>query len=346
MIRRLSRGRRTEKTFDLRGFPWNTSQPLWHGTTALRAILDEGFKTRRQAGGRHATGGGPDDAVSLTADRRIATAIVVGLDTGRRIALNPDGAYWLKRLYKGIPKPKREALWRKATDYWQRSWDGADLKLLAENHLVERAARSFGADLPPGATPIRVGSRGNYFSWSRPATAEERASLLWKLYTTILSLNERTFYNPAFWLTDPAWLASLGPEDLGVLLARSNTPFVCTEPWGAVTLGYMEKPSEYMTAWAQACRWQISGDFAKGRDARIPRSGLLRYGDYTVDYDSPIRRVSPQTSMIAVNAMAEVRVYDPSMIEIDAWWTLDKLRKLKLAPQGIYHPWFRAGVFA
>ena len=347
---RRRRGRRSEapKTFDLRGFPWNTHRPLWHGTTGLRAIVEDGFKTRDQLeGSPHATGGGPSDAVSLTADRRIATAIIVGLDTGRRIALNPDGAYWLERMFRGIPLRGRNKLWNRAVDYWTKAWDASDVEQLARNRIVENERSPFGrprSELPPGAVPIRQSDcRGIVYSWSRPGTEEERATLVWKLYTTVVALSERTFYDPMFWLTDPGWLASLDPADLGLLLVESRVPYVCTEPFSAVNLGYMDKPSEYMTHWLCECRWQVMGDFAKGREAAPPTYGARRFGDYEVDYDSPIRRVSPSTSMIGVNGLVALRVYDPSLIDITSWWTLDELRMEGLAPKGIYYPWFREG---
>jgi GNAT superfamily N-acetyltransferase len=76
---------------DPRGFPWPKKAPVYHATTAMRAILDHGFKTRRERGGAHALGGGTDAAVSFTLDRRTAISIALGLRTIRGITRGEIG---------------------------------------------------------------------------------------------------------------------------------------------------------------------------------------------------------------------------------------------------------------
>ena len=100
LIRRTGRSRRgrrgQEPLADVRGFPWDPRTPLYHGTVALGAIRHGGFKTRAElrkghhGGPTQATGGGTDRKISFTLDYRVALAIVVGLETFRRLA---RGAY-------------------------------------------------------------------------------------------------------------------------------------------------------------------------------------------------------------------------------------------------------------
>lgn len=68
-----------------RGLSWPKGATVYHATGAMRAILDHGFRTREQLGGRHVTGGGPDNSISFTLDKRTARAIVLGLRTIRGI---------------------------------------------------------------------------------------------------------------------------------------------------------------------------------------------------------------------------------------------------------------------
>jgi len=99
MIQRLAErradtaGRRADTGhITVAGAPWNPQIPLYHATVALGAIRAGGLKTRREleetrhGGVLHATGGGTDRAISFTLDHRVALAIVVGLETFRKLA--------------------------------------------------------------------------------------------------------------------------------------------------------------------------------------------------------------------------------------------------------------------
>jgi hypothetical protein len=74
-----------------RGFLWPKEAPVYHATTALRAIVRDGFKTRRELGGANMLGGGTDTAISFTLDLRTAESIAIGLRTIRRITLGEIG---------------------------------------------------------------------------------------------------------------------------------------------------------------------------------------------------------------------------------------------------------------
>lgn len=74
-----------------RGFPWKKKATVYHATTAMRAILREGFKPRREVGGTNACGGGTDAAISFTLDERVAVAIALGLRTIRGITRGEIG---------------------------------------------------------------------------------------------------------------------------------------------------------------------------------------------------------------------------------------------------------------
>lgn len=62
----------------IKGLPWPRGTVAYHATTALSAVMDEGLKTRAEIG-RHATGMGPESAISFTLDPRVAYAICIGL---------------------------------------------------------------------------------------------------------------------------------------------------------------------------------------------------------------------------------------------------------------------------
>lgn len=68
------------KNFD-KNIPPQTEKTeiLYHATTAVSDILREGFKSRKELGGRSGLGGGPDEVISFTADIQIAESIVWAL---------------------------------------------------------------------------------------------------------------------------------------------------------------------------------------------------------------------------------------------------------------------------
>lgn len=61
-----------------KGLPWPKGTVVYHATTALSAVMEQGLKTRAEIG-RHATGMGPESAISFTLDPRVAYSICIGL---------------------------------------------------------------------------------------------------------------------------------------------------------------------------------------------------------------------------------------------------------------------------
>lgn len=62
----------------IKGLPWPRGTVVYHATTALSSVMEQGLKTRAEIG-RHATGMGPESAISFTLDPRVAYAICIGL---------------------------------------------------------------------------------------------------------------------------------------------------------------------------------------------------------------------------------------------------------------------------
>lgn len=75
---------------------------LYHATTAVSSIIQEGFKSRKELGGRSGLGGGPDDTISFTSDLQIAEAIVWSLRRAHEVCSGKMSYQQLQLLSKKL----------------------------------------------------------------------------------------------------------------------------------------------------------------------------------------------------------------------------------------------------
>lgn len=168
-------------------------EKLYHATSAMSAILRDGFKTRAELQ-THALGGGPSDLISFTSDVRVAEAIVWALRRAVEIAQGKIGYKQVELLSKHV---------------------GADFQRVL-NHV--KSAR--GGD--QNTVNREVPDSSNPFGFSRrdvPRTEVEKREWLFQAFTTLLAFQDKR-YNPLFYGVDVETLAKINPKDIGVLAAE------------------------------------------------------------------------------------------------------------------------------
>lgn len=313
------------------GWPWPSDYPLFHATTGLRAIQRQRFRTRAQ-GLQSMLGGGTDEAISFTLSRSVANAVLVGLVVLRQGARRELS---LVDLWEAFARecPKGMAKLRAADDV---------------EHSLERARRldrhlfreevSFGEPLPSGAQALDKGWAGRdewmHRQWLRePATQQQRAKIQedWdyafrELYNalTMYGSSERECYYPSFWSTNMRALAELSIEDLGLIQATSSVPRICMGARGAIQFGYLDHGQAqmhegFLNRLGRDCR--RGPDYEESRYDPMPMfagwGGPLenQIGPWHfVDEGNPVKA----SSMVVMDSMFEVRVYDPTKLEV-AW---------------------------
>lgn len=347
-----SRSVLTPPTLTREGFPWPTHYDVFHATTGLRSIRRGGFKVRSE-GLASATGGGTDKAVSFTLDPRVAASILVGLFTLRAGARGEMGLVDLWDRFE-VEAPGAIAMYKE----WSRTSyrpTKADLKLMDDGFIRVESGFS-DRDLPPGGIPIGKGWQGRdrmYYHawWQQPSTPEQykaqkkrRMDGFAELYKTLLATGESAHEctNPLFFGTDMEALAKLDERDLGLIVARSNISRVCLDATGAWQTGYLEHSvaktwNHLLSRYQRDCEGPLewSRDRHSGLSYNSPSND--RIGPFAiVDEGEP----GPSTTMAYLWAMAELRVYDVSRIEVTS--TMDGGRYL--AEQGlagrVSAPWF------
>lgn len=309
-----------------RGYPWPKSQKLYHATIARTPILDDGFKTRSQlSADRHATGGGTDSAISFTTDMRVARAIVLGLRVARLIA---RGEMQLgEMIIQGAelaPKANAEALREQQLSspefvvnidngLWPFMWGGgfaeraeplsrADFDALMATGKAEQIEES---RTRPDSDPYRV--RG----WAPRELLNKDGSYYghrfhWSYYKALLSQGDMItseLYDPLFFGTNVESLADVDEDDICVLSATVDADWVCASSRDASAMGF-EVHSGAAYGWSESCSNYL--------DMRARGSGHSGFGGYLpTGWDPPDPR---DTIAYLGPAMAEIRVYDPSII--------------------------------
>lgn len=322
------------------GWPWPADYPLFHATTGLRAIQRQRFKTRAQ-GLDSMLGGGTDEAVSFTLSRGVADGVLVGLVTLRRGARREMSMVDLWRAFeRECPKGMRKL----AESDTSSSEYTLERAVTLDRHLY-RQEPFFGAPLPPGAQSVGRTWMGRdqrmHSAWLRqPATEQQRTKVEedWdyafrQLYNalTMYGSSEKECYYPSFWGTKMPGLARLSDDDLGIIQATSRVPRICLSALSAIQLGYLTRAQAvryegWLNRTGRDCRDgpdQEARYQARGRQRSYGHSGLL--GGYSgpgadeqigpwriVDEGKPLG----STSMVAMDSMFEVRVYDPSKVEV------------------------------
>jgi hypothetical protein len=201
---------------------------LYHATTALSSVLDEGLKTRDELGGKTALGGGPSDTISFTTDRVLAERIAETTLEAREVALgNITNEDLLHRAEDGGFATQMMSLLHGA-DAWDRfavrgqMYDYGLTSTLVRG-LDEQIARQgdLGWHPAPGATAF--GPDGDrYAQWERPMTDAERDDYRFRdVYRAFLLSQEAAGgpSDPMFWSPDVQSFKELDPAEVGVVQA-------------------------------------------------------------------------------------------------------------------------------
>jgi hypothetical protein len=322
---------------DPRGFPWPKKAPVYHATTALRAILNDGFKTRRERGGAHALGGGTDIAVSFTFDRRTAIAIALGLRTIRGIARGEIGLGDLiiqaEQVAPGVLSQVRKNLeiemhavtpedvaridrglrwWH---TYGSRPSEKESQRLIEMGAVEELEDRGYG--VYSGWTDARVFAEvtNDMDAWTRFG---QYHSGVVQAYKSLLHFggwngeSGRKFYDPLFFMTSLEPLAALDDRDIGIVRAHLDADWLCSGPKNAEAMGYelpATGPSLYQ--WAEGCETELD----RQRHDDTPAVARTR-SEYMYRHTLPQgwEPPDPADTVALLSSMAEVRVWNTRLI--------------------------------
>lgn len=325
------RSKRLRRNAAPKGFPWAKQTTLYHATLALDRVLVEGLKPRRALEREvHATGGGPDESISFTADERVAVAIAVGL---RVLARAAKGELELGQMIIDMkqlaPKGVAEQLssmrltpetvihldaglvpFQSGIGAWKNNvaieaYESTDPSLLVD--VKERSAGGShpiyaeGWTTPEVLRDMQERSMGPGKSYSVTKNAEGYAAeMKFELYKYALSYAEwaNECYNPLFMHTSPEVMRSIDEDQIGIVSATVDADWVCMDGKDAERLGVDISQFSRVTLsdWAHGCEQRLrhgSSVWTKPRDWDLPE---------------------PNDTIYYTGAMAEVRAYDASLI--------------------------------
>jgi hypothetical protein len=316
-----------------KGLPWPKDTPVYHATTAMPAILDHGFKTRAELGGRNATGGGPDNSISFTLNKSTAVAIAIGLRTIRGITRAEIGlGDLIIQAQQVCPQALTEMTKNLEVDAHVRSpedvirvdrgleWFTSHYANLTKAQVAEILAsgtaeavvdHGYGvvegwvpSDVLARVKPERWGSRGELYELWRYRRQ------VYQAYRGLLSFGSwnKEVYDPVFFTTDIGPISRLSDDDIGIVSAKIAADWVCATYLEAESLGYdpggMEKPRMWpstMSDWKSGCEFVLRYP---------PDPGELYRGTLPTGWDPPTR----EDTIVYLGSMAELRVYDLSLI--------------------------------
>jgi hypothetical protein len=353
MARRSSR--RLKKNSERpRGFPWPRERRLYHATVALDTVLDEGvLKSRAELDKEiHATGGGPDNAISFTLSIDVARAICLGLRTLARCA---QGDMLLGDLIIAMERIAPQATaWKLAdmrlspervdrTDrnlfpvYSGFGGEGTSVKM---ETLLERIERNSG-DFEGVAFRTSEGARSPYFvsAWtsrpvllsmltgrySNPPSEHYRADLCFDFYKGVLGMGDMSFrevYDPLFFLTTPSGMRGVDVDQIGIVDCRLDARWLCTDGASAEAMGF-DTTGLWLSDWSATCEQSLQ---FPGKQTKPP----------TAAWDSPDR--SDTISYLGPH-MAEVRAYDSALVT-----KLDQSESFGATEAAAEREWRRRGV--
>jgi hypothetical protein len=347
----LSSGR----TMTCSGVPWDTRVPLWHGTTAYRKIMDQNrIKTRQQLVSDQistAVGGGTDKAVSMTADYRVAVAVVVGLNVFRKIANREISAMDMcelahKRILPKLDRSDENSIKEFNSKFNPRvaelydsdfirltRYSDYEIKDLSPIQQLESFLGGYKVNnyvIPEDPSKVFDGVSSRVYihpdlfedkpEWVQ-YREEQYLEYMTNLYKNLLSMGNltKTFYDPLFFGTQAGDFIGLDIEDIGIVCTTSSIPRICfSSIWGYYDFGYLDENT--VRQWGASLDelgW-ITTDSVEG--SQYNNCFALNWGreTYIGNYkwvDTDIKP-TPQNTMIGMGAMSEVRVYDPSKLTI------------------------------
>lgn len=176
---------------------------MWHATTAYRAIMKQGFKTRDELEGKTAgLGGGPSNVISFTADKRVAEYIVDDILELMELLESVKNVGDIVSFLKG------EGIdYAKVPDYiWKMFNEGLEGKknkfgYFEYDRWLEGVPKEEDLDMPANVKSI--------FKWYQ--------------YFLSWAQEEGIRYNPVFFGVDERFFLTLAPEDVDVIEATVNT---------------------------------------------------------------------------------------------------------------------------
>lgn len=314
-----------------RGFPWPEAQPLYHSTVAVEQVLEEGLRTRSELSNRlHATGGGPDTAISFTLNRDVARAICVGLRTLVRCAagemllgdliiaaqqIAPQAtAYQIKAMQLTAEKVDRIDRGLRPVRAGHFRAEGSSVKMDTLLDHVERDPSSFeGVDkifAPNGRLPYAVTAwttvqkllamtKGGEADLSK----DLRADTCFELYKGVLGMGGahksiggfQEVYDPLFFMTSAARVSHLREDQIGIVSCRLAAKWLCASARNAEDMGF-NTAGLWLGDWSESCEFALSS----GTPNRSP----------TQEWDPP----DPTDTLVYLGpAMSEIRSYDTSL---------------------------------
>ena len=165
--------------------PTGKIETLYHATTAVGAILRDGFKTRAELGGRSALGGGPADVISFTSDVQIAEAIVYAL---RRAVECATGRMTFQQLQL---LGNKMGGWDQAMTHMKSSWGHQDHIDSMQDFKLKRTDR----------------------------TEDERREWMFKAFSALLTFQSK-IYNPWFAFVTAKDFEKVDPSQIGIIGAE------------------------------------------------------------------------------------------------------------------------------
>lgn len=327
------------------GFPWPKDRWAYHATTALGLVSRHGLKSRKQLDqALHATGGGPDEAVSFTLDVRVARSIALGLRTFARCArgelslgdliiamqrVAPKGTAWkLKdmRLTPEFVANVDRGLYPFATSgYFGTHVSDAGLaKARGEHPNAFVDVKEHFSD-PRSTKPYQVVGWAprdvviemqQGLVYAHPPNERLAAGYAFEFFKSALAMGSipgeaEEVYDPFFFLTSIEGMAPITDEQIGIVRAQLGADWLCAGPRDAQTMGFDTK-GLYLGDWAGTCEEALREEYAR-KSYRAPSR----------DWEAP----DPSDTIVYLGAhMAEVRAYDTALVkDLDAWETMDEI---------------------
>lgn len=167
-----------------------------------------------------------------------------------------------------------------------------------------------------------------------PTAVRDNATFV-EMYKRMLAMSTfdaEEVYDPLFFLTSLEAMRELNEDDLWVVETDCNADWLCISPLDARRLGILPEGARLGADFGRGCESRLD-DIASGREHPHQVHGGER------DWAQP----DPSDTVVYLGrAMAEVRVYDPSLLtNVRGFKSLDDIED-ELGADVIAYPWFRA----
>lgn len=202
---------------------------MYHATVAGTKIVQEGFKSREQLGGRSALGGGSDDSISFTTDWTVAKGVFDGFMLIWGLVNAPHPLEAIKKHFYSLPENKQKELvsfhksghgrnlildmsgW-KYGGFW--SWSEKKKPMNAEQ-LKENGFLPWIGEDGQEEEPVD----GRYYNWREPSTIDDVYQFIYDYVKSYLA-SDPDVYNPVFFGTSAKSFMNIPREDIGIITAE------------------------------------------------------------------------------------------------------------------------------